>query len=520
MDHSGVLPEIPSSNFDTLYAEFQNRMRPSSGQSWSSFNTLPNEVHSRGLLRDLRRLSCAEPSVDLRSVEYVSSYEPHLMCPICHVPFINPIVLECDHCFCARCFVQSCERGSNPNDTTNCPSCRAPITTKLHKASRIIVNMCDDIRVQCPNKDCSEVMARGHVEHHARKQCPHELVKCSGYRTCEKLIKRKYFRHGECFHDSILDCDCGRQISGSDAELQEHKEQECSEYGRECEICQQRLPDNSYLAGTEHICKSVLQSCPGEEYGCAGYHDGDEIDAHTKTCTFARLVPSLKAQASLLADMKSELVWTKSRNEILESGFERLQSVIGQANLHTTIPMSSDAEGGQSNEIVLSSTNRSFERLDDHRSNNSYGATVDSNSIHHLTLIHDGLRASFSNLESDVGNLSGQLADMDARVSMHIMNETLRIKEDLAHTNAALFSTRAQVQWLLNRERTGQQIAMRGRAPAGTSASTASTSATPSSGSMASVPSSEGPGEQSTESTMTTRPIRRPSGGSQERVKL
>jgi len=101
------------------------------------------------------------------------------------------------------------------------------------------------------------------------------------------------------------------------------------------------------------------------------------------------------------------------------------------------------------------------------------------------------------------------------------MNETLRIREDLAHTNAALFATRSQVQWLLNQARVGQQMSARSRAMVPPAASSSSQASASSATLMARGPSSEGSGgEKTVESILANGPGGRPSGSSQERVKL
>jgi hypothetical protein len=521
------LPAIPSSSLETLYSEFAHR-HASDRQSWSSSTHIRDvsELSPQQLVRKLRRLPQTEPGLDLRALDYVADYEPHLMCPICHIPLIDPISLECDHCFCTKCFVQSCDRVS-ADEGPKCPTCRATITVAPRKASRLIVNMCDDLKVRCPNEGCGKILARGHIEYHATKQCEELHLKCPAFPTCTKLTKRKHFVAEQCRHDTHIDCGCGKIVEIGKDDWLKHQNQECPQAGVKCETCNKRIPDDTYLPGTVHECEMPQKTCPGEEFGCGGCGDDVELADHVQQCTIARLAPSLKAQASLLAEVKSELAWTKTRNEVLENALDQLNE-LGR-NERLSLPASRRPGTSRAEEFSLPSLGFEDSHQWEQQLSGPWNAlplpthaeqhgTLDTTSQQHLLALHESLRTNFANLQVDVRDLSSNLADVDARISMHIMNETLRIKEDLAHTNAALFATRSQLQWLLNRERAGQHNAIRGRAPPPPAASSSQApAATP----MARGPSSEGSGsEQTAELVLASRSGRRPSGGSQERVKL
>jgi hypothetical protein len=61
----------------------------------------------------------------------------------------------------------------------------------------------------------------------------------------------------------------------------------------------------------------------------------------------------------------------------------------------------------------------------------------------YLLSLHESLR-------EEVSRLSHAITDLDARASMAILNESMRIKEDMAHTSAAINTIRMQIHWLLN----------------------------------------------------------------------
>lgn len=114
----------------------------------------------------------------------------------------------------------------------------------------------------------------------------------------------------------------------------------------------------------------------------------------------------------------------QQRNEIFEDGM---------ASIRTTLVESSRI-GDQSS---TSAADHAEESAD--RSSNVFS----SNATTYLLSLHESLR-------EEVSQMSHALTDLDARASMTIMNECLRIKEDMAHTNAAVNSVRMQVQWLMN----------------------------------------------------------------------
>jgi len=73
---------------------------------------------------------------------------------------------------------------------------------------------------------------------------------------------------------------------------------------------------------------------------------------------------------------------------------------------------------------------------------------------HHLLCLHESLR-------EEVNRVSAAVSEVDAKASMMVLNESLRVKEDLSHTNAAIGSMRMQLHWLMSaRLQNQQRVAM------------------------------------------------------------
>lgn len=161
-------------------------------------------------------------TVDLRALDYVSSYDAHLMCPICHCAFVQPVRLQCDHIFCQRCLsfaITSCSE----RDDFNCPTCRTPTNDVYTDVPRLLMNMCDDIRVKCPYSTggCPKVVPRGHVELHVDKYCGYKLVDCPS-ETCDQKTQRKDLSEDNCRHELRQCLGCEEDIMDQDYEVCHH----------------------------------------------------------------------------------------------------------------------------------------------------------------------------------------------------------------------------------------------------------------------------------------------------------
>lgn len=149
-----------------------------------------------------------------------------------------------------------------------------------------------------------------------------------------------------------------------------------------------------------------------------------EIASHEQHCPLVSIGPYFEAQNTRLNSLELTMRHLHQRNEIFEDGLANIRSTLMESSRSGR-----DTHGSRSN-----SDGRN--RADDADELNNRSST-------YLLSLHESLR-------DEVAAMSHALTDLDARASMTIMNECLRIKEDMAHTNAALNSVRMQVQWLMN----------------------------------------------------------------------
>ncbi|KAJ5123250.1 Zinc finger RING-type [Penicillium atrosanguineum] len=386
---------------------------------------------------DLQEFLATEPThdrddlVDLRALDFVSSYDSHLMCPICHCPFVEPVRLQCDHVFCHKCLQSAITTfRSADSDEFPCPSCRTPTTRVSTSVPRLLVNMCDEIQVRCPlqAEGCAELLPRCHVQSHVDKYCGYRLVPCPDD-SCEKKIRKRDLQSDErCLHGYFLCSRCEEDVMEKDFE--EHDKELCSSLETTCVDCGTTLPQRELKKHVD-ACPDVVSPCAASKYGCQVKIRRADSGTHEQTCPLISLGPYFEAQNTRLNSLELTMRHLQQRNEIFEDGMSNIRNTLLES-----------ARAGRSNR------RRSVTEPDRTQSQNEDDPTetpnvFSSNATTYLLSLHESLR-------EEVSQMSHALTDLDARASMTIMNECLRIKEDMAHTNAAVNSVRMQVQWLMN----------------------------------------------------------------------
>lgn len=204
----------------------------------------------------------------------------------------------------------------------------------------------------------------------------------------------------------------------------------------------------------EHIdaCPEAIHPCPASKFGCPIKVKRAELVVHEQSCPLLAMGPYFEAQDARLDAMELTIRHLQQRNEIFEDGIANIRSTLVESTRSiperntTELPAERDPRRGHPNSPAAASNDQS-------QMDNSNAYT--SNATTYLLSLHESLR-------EEVGQLSHAITDLDARASMAIMNECLRLKEDMAHTNAAVGSIRMQVQWLMNpRIHQGQRAGVR-----------------------------------------------------------
>ena len=378
--------------------------------------------------------------VDMKAIEYVGSVDHNLMCPICYCPFDEPRKLSCEHYFCHKCIMQSLQ--SQPSNAQSCPACRARTSClDITRASRIIEQMLSNLRIKCPLQEdgCKEELARGSAQDHLDRYCAFAEVKCP-IKSCNLFIQRKEAAKNRCLHQMTSCKDCNISLIEKDVEA--HQNKHCSNQMTRCPDCNKEIKRAELEAHIEG-CPEGIFPCLASAHGCDFVGRRSTLDTHTPTCTLAKLTPFLKQQSKLLEAHETALKHLQHKNAILEASFQTIQETFSPTSNMVDPPSSSTPT--------------------------TAGGPFDS-TAHHLLSLHESLR-------DEVSRVSTTVYELDAKATMMIMNESLRIKDELSHANAAIGGMRHQLHWLVSGRLQNEQRMAMVRAQAAGHGSPPSTSA-------------------------------------------
>lgn len=359
--------------------------------------------------------------VDLRSLEYVGSYDHNLMCAICRCPFVEPARLDCDHFFCRDCVNQALMH--QERDAKCCPACRRKTRRiSIIPIPKIINRILDELLVRCPfsKEGCAEELPRGAVQDHVDRYCLYSEVECPSD-GCPFTVQRKDAEKQRCLHSSVRCEYC--EISFMERDLESHQTR-CTVRTVPCPHCKTTMLNGNLQSHIES-CSEASIPCTAELYGCDFVSGRAALDQHTTTCPLAKLIPFLKFQNDRLAAHETALNHLRLKNSLLETSFSTIQETLNApSNLLETNP---------SLPTPAPEDNSPFD-----------------STAHHLLCMHESLR-------EEIGRVSTAVSELDAKASMMLMNESLRTKEDLAHTNAAVAGMRMHLHWLMSARLQNQQ---------------------------------------------------------------
>ena len=365
--------------------------------------------------------------VDLRALEYVGPYDHNLMCPICYCPFVNAVRLPCEHVFCQRCVNDAMTISGNERRSVNCPSCRRMVrANELSLMPKILDRMLDDLMVRCPLKDegCNEQVQRCAVQQHVDRKCDFSEVVCPAD-DCMLSILRKDAVKQRCLHD-MQECeDCNQFFMERDLEI--HRAIHCEAGRTSCPDCETQVLLRDIEQHIEN-CPDAIFPCTAAEYGCDFIARRAALDQHSRTCALAKLVPFLQKQNERLGAQEAALKSLRHRNSILETSFSSIQENLSPSA--DTVDTSSSSSVSASNSNLSDST------------------------ANHLLCLQESLR-------EEVTRVSAALSELDARTTVSVMNESLRVKEELSHMSAAIVGLRLQLHRLLStRPQTQPKVAI------------------------------------------------------------
>ncbi|GAB7352489.1 hypothetical protein MBLNU459_g2894t2 [Dothideomycetes sp. NU459] len=415
----------------------ESAQRPSSSPLSASSNVrgmrrleIRRTMEESHFLTQKARISSVNAPVDLRLLDYVGTYDSNLMCPICRCPFVDPVILyDCDHCFCRECLHQTWTEHTPNGLRGSCPTCRASSRLIGRGAvSKILVNILDDLLVCCPNHEhgCAQQLKRGEVQDHINLYCPYAWIACPDG-ACELPVRRKDAK--DCLHHGVSCIDCHETTNL--ANLETHWKNGCPDRKTQCPACN----DSVYYP------------------------------------------PFLQAQKKRQDEQEETQKFLTRKIQVLEGGFSSLENL-----LYSKVDQDAD---------TTDPAPVPFSRPDHHRRNSSefttdnlrgydfptppsathnedtqarlslnpdfpYPAPSDpyASPVNHLLSLHESLR-------DEMTRIATALHELDGRHSMLILNENLRLKEDMAYLGAQVSGIARQVGWLTSARLQSQTQASR-----------------------------------------------------------
>lgn len=360
--------------------------------------------------------------VDLRTVDYVDAVDENLVCPICRVALVDPVITVCDHVFCWRCLDQA--HALSPN----CPIDRQPLDgEEMFLAPKIITNQLDSLRVKCPNHDrgCDLVVARSLVENHVSRYCDKTMVPCP-HPGCINRVARRDAAKG-CLHYEVRCEYCkGTMLK---ADLEEHQDRECPNREAQCERCGADYLRNKH---DEHIqeCPEAETQCRFAPFGCATKTVRKLLDDHAAACEY-RVVGPVGQQ---IMELRSELAALQEKDRLKDRRIKFLE------NKGFSMPVAASASEQQAmTEMNLapetslsSSSTATAESRPPYESRDQYFLQL------------------FETIDHKVERLSTGLQEVDGRHSLHMIHETMQIKDQLTEIRSTLGVLGMHVRWLMN----------------------------------------------------------------------
>ncbi|KAF7534101.1 hypothetical protein G7054_g6523 [Neopestalotiopsis clavispora] len=361
--------------------------------------------------------------VDLRLLDYQDPIDENLICPICRVALVQPVITRCDHVFCQRCLAQA--HALSPV----CPIDRSALddltADNVRSAPKIVHNQLDNLTVKCPNRSrgCALVVARSLVENHVSRYCDKTMVPCP-HPGCAHAVVRRDAGKG-CLHYDV-ECEyCkGTMLK---ADLEDHQDSQCPNREKECELCGSPFLRNKQEEHSKE-CPEMETDCQYAPFGCVQKTARKFLDDHAGQCEY-RVVGPVGEQ---IAELRAEVGALHEKDRLKDRRIKFLE------NKYFTMPAASASPEAMT-DISLPES-----------SSTTAAATATSTDMAPYESRDQYFLSLFETMESKVERLSSALQEVEGRHSMMLINETLQIKDQLTEIRSTLGVLGMHVRWLMN----------------------------------------------------------------------
>ncbi|KAF7728920.1 hypothetical protein EC973_005315 [Apophysomyces ossiformis] len=351
-----------------------------------------------------------EEDFDLRSLNYVDIINANLICCICQTPFIDPVVSPCGHTFCETCIYQAVEAAGL------CPIDRSSLAmSDLQPAVKIIVNMVNELTVQCPRNEygCNHTGQRQFIENHVKQDCQYTFTPCQMNECKELILKKDLINHiSSCIYRSTECTMCKKKMRA--LELEDHHKLCPAEMIRcpHCNTSRSRSQHTAHLLS----CPFHPVACAHDEFGCEWKGPRKELPAHLEKCSYEGIKHYLYLQRQQEKSLREEIQRLRNENNGLrqhqEEVRQQVQSLFNQLN--TMFPLHFPHDDFSENPIP-----------------------------------QEPLQLETQQLKEEIDTLSANLASLELKQNVALMTETFRLQEEMQSLRAVCHGMRMQLHYVM-----------------------------------------------------------------------
>lgn len=228
------------------------------------------------------------------------------------------------------------------------------------------------------------------------------------------------------------------------AGLEEHYDRECSGNTVKCAQCDSSVVQHRMENHVANDCPSTVVLCKWNKYGCGKSAPRHDVQAHEKKpCIYqaiGRLAQDREDDRLIISELKVRLSAAEGRLRVAEQEKterrERKRRQAGNTN-NTMPPFVPDLNLSNSPRAAASYNN----------------GTLDSP--------EDYMLAQFERMETQMEDLRKNIHELDGLHSMRLLNDTMRLNEQIAELGSKVGVIGMHTTWLMNvqRQSRGQQRA-------------------------------------------------------------
>jgi hypothetical protein len=210
--------------------------------------------------------------------------------------------------------------------------------------------------------------------------------------------------------------------------LQSHWQTVCADHDVACPSCAASIPYRYQQTHIAHHCPETNTACPARQFGCPFSTKRKNLASHAIMCSLAKLAPYLSAQQQRQDEQDQA-------RHLLE---KRLQSLQQDMEEYRTVPQQEKRVSAPREEPSYFPNNLADFELSDFQDFEPHASPTQ-----HLLSLHENLR-------EEVSRQANTIHEVDTRLSMMLLNENMRLKDELAYQGAQLSALMRQVGWLTN----------------------------------------------------------------------